>query len=140
MSSQNNIAPDAVNSVPKRSLTSLDGTNRKLRFSEAEDISYNHSHSNLYSSDNSRIRNSALFSDSRHSTNIVYEVFEPTEDPTCMEWLLNYPRSGIHFLKNLSQAFGWKFVFLVCMVYGLQQGMYVIMCLHILCTMYPVYL
>lgn len=29
----------------------------------------------------------------------------------------------VHFLKNLSRAFGWRYVFMVCMVYGLQQGL-----------------
>jgi hypothetical protein len=55
--------------------------------------------------------------------NITYEPFVWVKNPSLLDRLMYVPVNMSHFLRNLSKAFGWKFIFLVCMVYGLQQGM-----------------
>ena len=53
---------------------------------------------------------------------IRYSVFAMVGNPTYIDYILYLPRNLIHFLMNLCNAFGWKFVVIVCIVYGLQQG------------------
>lgn len=53
---------------------------------------------------------------------IRYSVFAMVGNPTYLDYVLYLPRNLIHFLMNLCNAFGWKFVVIVCIVYGLQQG------------------
>jgi hypothetical protein len=54
---------------------------------------------------------------------IEYETFKWKSNPTLLDWIFYIPLNLQHYLKNLSKAFGWKFVFIVCTVYGLQQGL-----------------
>mmetsp|Transcript_9468 Transcript_9468/g.14261 ORF Transcript_9468/g.14261 Transcript_9468/m.14261 type:complete len:371 (+) Transcript_9468:52-1164(+) len=54
---------------------------------------------------------------------VQYDVFKWTKNPTAIDYLLYIPLNVGHYFKNLSAAFGWKFVFIVCMVYGAQQGL-----------------
>lgn len=56
---------------------------------------------------------------------IAYEpfVWKKRNSPTLWDYLCYLPHNLQHFLKNLSKAFGWKFVVIVTVVYGLQQGL-----------------
>jgi folate/biopterin transporter len=54
---------------------------------------------------------------------VKYIVYQPPENPTWVDKLLHMPRSLVHFVHNLSTAFGPKFVFVVFAIYGLQQGL-----------------
>jgi hypothetical protein len=56
---------------------------------------------------------------------IEYETFvwKRASSPTLLDYLCYLPLNLQHYLKNLSKAFGWKFVVIVCVVYGLQQGL-----------------
>lgn len=54
--------------------------------------------------------------------NITYEVFTFSKNPTIWDYIFYIPMNLGHFMRNLTKAFGWKFVFIVCAVYGLQQG------------------
>lgn len=44
------------------------------------------------------------------------------EDPKFIDYLSYIPLNIVHYFKNLSNAFGWKFVTIVGSVYGIQQG------------------
>ena len=53
---------------------------------------------------------------------VQYNVYDGPENPTWSDQLLHAPRAFYHFIQNLCDAFGYKFVFTVFAVYGLQQG------------------
>jgi hypothetical protein len=55
-------------------------------------------------------------------SNIKYRKYKFPKNPTVLDYVLAVPRNISFYFNNLSRAFGVKFVLLVCIVYGLQQG------------------
>ena len=51
---------------------------------------------------------------------VVYEKYKWSKDPSFCSKCADIPKSFIHFLRNLSNAFGWKFVVMVRMTKWLQ--------------------
>lgn len=54
------------------------------------------------------------------------------DNPTIKDYFTYIPLNIIHYFKNLSNAFGWKFVTIVGAVYGIQQGIFVLLLLLLL--------
>eukprot|EP01041_Mallomonas_annulata_P003967 gene3967-7905_t len=44
-------------------------------------------------------------------------------NPTIFDYIFFVPLAINHSITNMSRAFGWKFVFMIVIVYGVQQGM-----------------
>lgn len=55
-------------------------------------------------------------------TNIKYRQYKFPKNPTVIDYVLVVPRNFYFYFKNLSDAFGPKFVLLILLVYGFQQG------------------
>ncbi len=53
---------------------------------------------------------------------ITYRTYKFTKDPTLWDYITYLPSNLKFYFQNLSAAFGMKFVLIVAIVYGLQQG------------------
>ena len=49
-----------------------------------------------------------------------YVVFVFPEHPTFFDYVTFVPQAILHSLTNMSRAFGWRFVAMIIIVYGLQ--------------------
>lgn len=54
---------------------------------------------------------------------VVYTKYKWSENSTTCSAIYDSFMSFGHFLGNLSAAFGWKFVTIVIIIYGFQQGL-----------------
>jgi hypothetical protein len=48
-----------------------------------------------------------------HGDQVVYQKYKWSKDPSLRSKCADIPNSFVHFLKNLANAFGWKFVIMV---------------------------
>src|SRR5690349_15744358 len=53
-----------------------------------------------------------------------YEVFKwnPVGKSKLYQYTMYWPMNTIHYFRNLSKSFGWKYVTIIMVVYGIQQG------------------
>jgi hypothetical protein len=60
--------------------------------------------------------------DANDNHSIRYTSYSMKSEPRLWDWIIYMPLNLVHFFQNLASAFGWRFVFMVCAVYGIQQG------------------
>ena len=65
--------------------------------------------------------------DTNDNHSVRYTSYSMKSEPKLWDWIIYMPSNLHHFFQNLASAFGWRFVFMVCVVYGIQQGIITVM-------------
>lgn len=62
----------------------------------------------------------ALASSTADTDKNEYTTYTFPENPNIFDYILFVPVAVMHSLRNMSRAFGWRFVAMIIIVYGLQ--------------------